>query len=212
MRTSWIDVEDWIAALAARDKSTCTHGARVGQLASLLAERAGLAPATCLQIESAGALHDLGKMAIPDAILNKPGTLTSDEMSIMATHSELGSSLLRRIPQLEPIAVMIHWHHERFDGGGYPDGIAGHQIPFEVRIITVCDAWDAMTHDRPYRSALSPVVARAVLAAGAGTQWCPHSVELLLSELGIDASDAAINEDLVHHNLPDLQTTLTGTS
>jgi HD-GYP domain-containing protein (c-di-GMP phosphodiesterase class II) len=128
-------------------------------------------------------LHDIGKIAVPDTILGKPGSLTEEEWQVMRSHSESGEELIRNTPGLEHLAPAIRAEHERWDGGGYPDGLAGEGIPLVSRITFVCDAYHAMTSDRPYRSALPEDEARAELEAGAGTQFCPRCATALLDIL-----------------------------
>jgi diguanylate cyclase len=153
-------------------------------------ERFGLSPAALAEIELAALLHDIGKVRVPDSILNKPGALTEDERAVMNRHPVWGAELLARVPGLEPVATIVRFHHERWNGGGYPAGLAGTRIPLTSRIIAVCDAHHAMTSDRPYRAALSQAHALAELRAGAGTQFDPVVVadlEAVLSQPALSA-------------------------
>jgi HD-GYP domain-containing protein (c-di-GMP phosphodiesterase class II) len=127
------------------------------------------------QLEYAFLLHDLGKIGIPDAILLKPGPLTSAELEHMRLHPLLGARLLEKIPHLgDVVRGVVLFHHERWDGEGYPHGLAGGKIPLAARIFAVADAWDAMTNDRPYRKRLTPDVALAEIEQGAGAQFDPE--------------------------------------
>ena len=132
----------------------------------------------------AAVLHDIGKIHIPSSILCKPGKLNKHEWEIMRRHPEIGAEMLSGIPGLERVRAAVLAHHERFDGRGYPAGLAGDEIPAEARLISVVDAYDAMTNDRPYRKALSHEEAIAELEAGAGSQFDPFVVEAVKAVLG----------------------------
>jgi two-component system, cell cycle response regulator len=134
-------------------------------------------------LRSAGALHDIGKLAIPEAILSKPGPLTEDEWAFVRRHTVIGERILRSAPALAGVAPIVRAAHEHFGGGGYPDGIAGEQIPLASRIVAVCDAYQAMVSPRPYRSAMSSEGALAELHACAGTQFDPMVVAAFAAAL-----------------------------
>jgi HD-GYP domain-containing protein (c-di-GMP phosphodiesterase class II) len=125
-------------------------------------------------------LHDIGKVRVPESILHKPGPLTDEEWEVMKTHPEVGEHILRPIQSLNAILPIVRHHHERWDGGGYPDKLAGRAIPLGARIVSVCDAYRAMTEDRPYRKALTTAEARKELHEGAGTQFDPECVDAML--------------------------------
>ena len=129
------------------------------------------------QIRLAAELHDVGKMAIPDAILNKPGTLDAAEWAFMRRHTLIGERILASAPALGGVAGLVRSSHERWDGNGYPDRLAGADIPLGSRVVAVCDAFDAMTSDRPYRAGMPMSEALAELSAGAGTQFDPSVVD-----------------------------------
>jgi putative nucleotidyltransferase with HDIG domain len=140
-------------------------------------------------VELGAVLHDIGKVRVPEAILNKPGPLTDEEWEVMRTHPEVGEQILRPIQSLQAILPIVRHHHERWDGAGYPDRLAGDAIPLGARIVSVCDAYRAMTEDRPYRAALVETEARAELEQGAGAQFDADCVHALLRAL--DRRDAA---------------------
>jgi response regulator RpfG family c-di-GMP phosphodiesterase len=174
------------AAVQARDAYTADHSVGVVAYAGAVARRLGLGDEASLEVEQVALLHDIGKIAIPDAILRKPGPLNDDEWELMQTHSAEGEKLVRRAPGLEHMAPAIRAEHERWDGTGYPDGLRGDRIPIASRITFVCDAYEAMTTDRPYRKALSREQARAEIEAGSGTQFWPLGVEAFLAVLDED--------------------------
>jgi HD-GYP domain-containing protein (c-di-GMP phosphodiesterase class II) len=127
----------------------------------------------------AGLLHDIGKIGIPDNVLNKPGQLTGEEWSLVRAHPALGASILAKAPMLSDIIPIVAAHHERFDGRGYPGNAAGENIPLAARILAVADAYDAMTSNRPYRHAMSRQAALDELRSNAGTQFDPNIVEVV---------------------------------
>ena len=169
-------VEALSALVAARDQYTGEHVNGVALLTTQIALSMGLSPSEARMIGLVGKLHDIGKVAIPDAILLKPAALTDSEWILMRTHSAIGEDVIRRVPSLRGIAPSIRSHHERWDGSGYPDGLAGVAIPLGSRIVAVADAYGAMTTDRPYRKACLPEQALEELRRGAGTQFDPHVV------------------------------------
>jgi putative two-component system response regulator len=167
-------------AVEARDRYTIHHAERVGQFAREIGSVLGLSDADRTILYQGGVLHDLGKIAVPDAILLKPGPLNDAERGRMQQHSIEGERIclsLRSVAQYLPI---IRHHHERVDGTGYPDRLRGSAVPHGARIVAVADAWDAMTSDRPYRAGLSQDEARSRLGAGSGTQWDAAVVGALL--------------------------------
>ncbi len=125
-------------------------------------------------------LHDIGKIHVPDAVLRKPGALTAEEFDWMKKHPVIGETICRPLVFARPFLDIIRHHHERWDGRGYPDGLSGEEISLHARITAIADAWDAMTSDRPYRSALPFSVAFSRIEEGAGTQWDPGLVEQFL--------------------------------
>jgi HD-GYP domain-containing protein (c-di-GMP phosphodiesterase class II) len=169
----------------ADDAYTGEHTRDVVALSVAVAERLGLDEHRRRNVEFGALLHDVGKVAIPNAIINKPGPLDDDEWEIMRTHTIAGQRMLDRVGGfMREVGLIVRGSHERWDGGGYPDGLAADQIPFEARIIAACDAYNAMTTTRPYREALDPATAAAELVRCAGTQFDPKVVEALLAEVG----------------------------
>jgi HD-GYP domain-containing protein (c-di-GMP phosphodiesterase class II) len=142
-------------------------------LADEVARHLDLAPHVVEQVRQAAQLHDIGKMAIPTSILNKTGQLNDEEWKFVRRHTIVGERILNAAPALADVALLVRASHERHDGAGYPDALTGEQIPIGSRIIAVCDAFDAMTSDRPYRLAMSPHDALAELQRCSGTQFDP---------------------------------------
>jgi diguanylate cyclase (GGDEF)-like protein/putative nucleotidyltransferase with HDIG domain len=174
-------------AVDARDTYTGSHSERVSELAAKVAKRLGLDAEQVELTRLAGSLHDLGKLAIPEEILRKPGTLTDSERLVLERHPQIGFRMLDSLG-VDPVADLVLHHHERWDGTGYPDGLRGEQIPLGARIIFVTDAYDAMTSDRIYRPKLSSRAALAELERCAGTQFDPGIVAAFVEELGLSAS------------------------
>src|SRR5436190_248658 len=167
-------------AVAARDSETHCHTQRVTQLSLHLARALGLRGSALTGIEWGAALHDVGKIGIPDSILLKPSSLTDEEWEMMKRHCEIGHRMLRGFEFLrDALAVVLH-HHEHFDGSGYPFGLQGNTIPFSARIFAVVDAYDAMTSERPYRPPLDADEAKQELARCAASQFDPHVVDTFL--------------------------------
>jgi HD-GYP domain-containing protein (c-di-GMP phosphodiesterase class II) len=150
----------------------------VSELCALIGQALGMSRDRIAQLRLAGLLHDVGKIGIIDSILQKPGPLTDDEYQVMKTHTRLGHAIVSAAERPDEADWILH-HHERIDGGGYPDGLKGDQIPLESRIILVADAYEAITADRPYRAHRSPEVALAELERCAGTQFDAGCVEAL---------------------------------
>jgi HD-GYP domain-containing protein (c-di-GMP phosphodiesterase class II) len=165
-----------VGAVDLRDRYTGRHSEAVGELVRKVAQRLGARGEELRRVELAARLHDLGKLCVPDTILNKPGPLDEEEWAVMRRHPELGARMIEKVAGLEPVAPFVRSHHERWDGRGYPDGLEESDIPFGGRVIAACDAFEAMTSERPYRDALSVDEALGELAAGAGTQFDPEVV------------------------------------
>jgi diguanylate cyclase (GGDEF)-like protein len=184
-------VEALAAAIEARDRYTQGHSEQVVELAMRVAMLLGLTADAVERVGHGALLHDVGKLAIPHEILHKHGALDDAEWSVMAEHPVIGEGILRRLPQLAPLAPIVRHEHEHWDGSGYPDGLSGAQIPIGSRIVLACDAYAAMTTARPYRRALSREDAMAELRARAGTQFDPQIVDALLDLLGAESRRAA---------------------
>jgi HD-GYP domain-containing protein (c-di-GMP phosphodiesterase class II) len=166
-----------------RDPYTGGHSRRVATLCASILGELNLRGLEADLIIAAARVHDIGKIAIPDQILNKPGRLTSDELAIMRSHSERGAALLLRYPDFARGAAIVRHHHESWDGTGYPSGLKGQNIPYGARVIAVADSFDAMTSDRPYRPGMSIHQAVHILQTGRGQQWDPEIVDAFLRYL-----------------------------
>jgi HD-GYP domain-containing protein (c-di-GMP phosphodiesterase class II) len=171
-------VEALANALEANDEYTSSHARWITDLSLKVGQGLGLDGRALKRLELGALFHDIGKIGIPEAILSKPGPLTEDERKVVETHPELGERIIAPIDRLEQVRPIVRHCHERFDGTGYPDRRAGEDIPIESRIILVCDAYHAMTTDRPYRKRLPKEEAVRRLDEGAGTQFDPEVVEV----------------------------------
>ena len=168
-----------LVALDARDGYSGDHTRGVVELAVGTAEELGLAGEEVAAVEQCALLHDVGKLAVPDSILKKPGPLDASEREAMRRHAEVGASMVGSLEGLAHLDPLVRAVHERWDGGGYPDGLEGEQIPLPSRIVHVCDAWHAMASDRPYREALSTDEATEELGRNVGGQFDPRVVPAL---------------------------------
>jgi diguanylate cyclase (GGDEF)-like protein len=172
-----------LQALVERHPSLGTHSHGVADLAAAVATELGLEERECARVRLAAELHDIGKVAIPDAILDKPGRLDAEEMAFIRRHTVIGERILSSAPSLATAAELVRSSHERYDGGGYPDGIAGEEIPLGARIVAVCDAFDAMIAERPYSPAKTVDAAVAELERCAGAQFDRRVVEAFAAVL-----------------------------
>lgn len=173
-------------AVDAKDEYTNGHAMRVARYSKEIALRYGYDEESAQNIYLIGLLHDIGKIGIPDSIINKPTRLSDEEYEITKRHPEMGWHILQNIPEFPELAIGAHWHHERFDGKGYPDGISGTDIPEEARIIAVADTYDAMTSRRSYRDVLPQAVAREEIEKGMGTQFDPTFARIMLDMIDED--------------------------
>jgi len=164
-----------------RDSGTGGHSLRVLRYAEAIAEELGIQGTELEALRFGALLHDIGKIAIPDSILLKPGSLNRDEWVIMKTHPRLGADLISVVKSLQPAIPIVLHHHEWYNGSGYPDGLMGEEIPLGARIFAVADAFDAMTSVRPYRSAMDVERAIRELKAWSGTQFCPVCLQAFLN-------------------------------
>jgi len=185
-QTYWDIVETLIEVIEARDNFTGGHSVKVCEYSVKLAKRIGLGEDQISRIMKASILHDIGKMGIPESILLKQDILTSDEYNTIMSHPEIGCKLLSSIKGMGDVIPMILYHHERVDGKGYPYGIDGERIPIGAKIISIADAYDAMTSNRPYRKALLKKEARKRLIDGSGTQFDSHLVQVFLEIIDED--------------------------
>ncbi len=176
-------VQTLTKALEARDHITEGHADRLGNLMAMLGHCLKLDKQSVADLQLFAKFHDIGKVGIPDSILNKPGRLTPDEMSIMRQHSEIGFRIAKSSPDLEPVADWILKHHEFWNGEGYPLGLGGEEIPLEARMLSIVDTYDAMTSDRPYRKAVGSAAALAEIRRCAGTQFDPELAKIFVSLL-----------------------------
>jgi len=167
-------------AIEARDPYTRGHSDRVTEIAEAIARRLGWDEERLELLQLGGPLHDVGKLGVSEEVLAKPGRLDEEELAQIREHPKLGARILLRIAALRGALPYVLYHHERWDGAGYPTGRAGEQIPLEARVLAVADAFDAMTSDRPYRPALDREDALAEVARCAGTQFDPEIVRIFL--------------------------------
>lgn len=173
-------IEGWVIALDLRDKETEGHTKRVTELAVRLARELNCTEEEIAHIRRGALLHDMGKIGIPDEILQKPGALTADEWEVMRRHPQYAQQMLSRIGYLSDALIIPYYHHERWDGSGYPQGLKGTEIPLFARLFSVVDVWDALSSDRPYRKRLSPAEVGKYLRNEAGRLFDPHIVEVFL--------------------------------
>jgi len=184
-RTFTTTLRALMSTIEAKDDYTASHEEDVASLSECVALRMGVSGPDARDVRYAALLHDLGKVAVPSEILLKPGPLTDDEWIVMRGHAAAGGDLVARIDAFAHLAEAVRASHERWDGAGYPDGLAGEQIPLAARIIAACDTYDAIVTDRPYRPARAPLEAAAELRRVAGTQLDVRVVDALLAELAL---------------------------
>lgn len=173
-------------AIEAKDKYTHGHSSRVAQYSIMIAKAVGKSEEECQNIYLAGMLHDVGKIGVPENIINKDGKLTDEEFSVIKTHPVIGNQILQKISKNPSLSIGAHYHHERYDGKGYPDGLKGEEIPEIARIIAVADAYDAMTSKRSYRDSLPQDVVREQIVNGIGTQFDPEFARIMLDLIDRD--------------------------
>jgi HD-GYP domain-containing protein (c-di-GMP phosphodiesterase class II) len=188
-------IETLAVALEAKDHYTRGHSNMVTAYAVAITRKMGLEPKLMQAIEVGSMMHDIGKIGVPDRILNKPSKLTKEEFAIIMRHPVIGEEILKpmRHPLFDIPKQIVRWHHERLDGKGYPDGLVGDEIPLPAKITFVADAYDAMTGDRPYRGGMSTEAALAELRRNAGTQFEPEIVEILCGLLAPMAGGGSID-------------------
>ena len=172
-----------VRSIDSHDGYTAGHSAHVVEWSCTLGERLRLSLPDLFELELGALLHDLGKVRVPEEVLRKPAALDHGERVLVRRHPVWGAELLEAVPGLEPVATIVRFHHERWDGTGYPDGLARDRIPVASRIIAVCDAYHAMTSERPYRMALPPAAAASELCRAAGAQFDPAIVKCFVEVL-----------------------------
>ena len=187
LKTLSVEVMEALAhTIDAKDKYTNGHSMRVAIYARMIAEKMGLTEEECDNIYYMGLLHDIGKIGVPNEIINKPSGLTDEEYDVIKTHPGIGFEILSEMKSHPMLAKGAHWHHERYDGKGYPDHLEGENIPIESRIIAVADSYDAMTSNRSYRKYLSQDVVRSEIEKNSGTQFDPEIVKCMLEIIDED--------------------------
>ena len=179
-------VSSLASAIDAKDTYTNGHSDRVARYSREIARRAGYEGNRLEDIYMMGLLHDVGKIGIPDAVINKPARLTDEEYDVIKTHPIMGARILGNIKEMPRLANGARWHHERFDGRGYPDKLSGENIPEEARIIAVADAYDAMTSHRSYREPLPQGIVRAEIEKGRGSQFDSRFASIMLEMIDED--------------------------
>ena len=179
-------VETMAEAVDAKDTYTHGHSRRVAEYSKEIARRYGYTEKRCNDIYMMALLHDVGKIGVPDAVINKPGRLTEDEFALINEHPAKGARILKNIKEMPELVIGVRWHHERYDGNGYPDGLSGKDIPEEARIIAVADAYDAMSSYRSYRNVLPQEKVRGEIHGGRGKQFDPTFADIMLAMMDED--------------------------
>ncbi|MBO4866329.1 MAG: response regulator [Ruminococcus sp.] len=193
-RLSMQVVQTLAGAVDAKDKYTNGHSTRVAEYSREIARSAGLSEKEQEKIYMMGLLHDIGKIGVPDYVINKPTKLTPEEFDMIKTHPGVGYDILKNISEMPQLAVAARWHHERYDGTGYPDGLKGEDIPMEVRIITVADAYDAMSSRRSYHDVYAQEYIRSEFRNNMGTQFDPKFAQIMLDMIDED-TEYSMRED-----------------
>lgn len=176
-------VDALAAALDAKSSYTCGHSERVADLALLIAQNLGLTDEKKQLIHIGAHLHDIGKIGIPDEVLNKPGRLTDEQFAIIKQHPVIGFNIVNKVKTFEVISDIVRYHHERYDGKGYPDGLKGFDIPFGARIVAVADSFDAMTAPRIYRPCFTQEEALDEIKRCRGSQFDPEVVDCFIEAM-----------------------------
>ena len=181
-------------AIDAKDTYTNGHSGRVAKYSKEIARRYGYSEKAQGDIYMMGLLHDVGKIGVPDAVINKPAKLTDEEFALIKNHPVMGARILKNIREMPALAIGARWHHERFSGGGYPNGLSRNNIPDKARSIAVADAYDAMSRRRSYRDVLPQEVVRGEIEKGKGTQFDPKFADIMLSMIDED-TEYTLKED-----------------
>ena len=189
IKTLSVEVMEALAhTIDAKDEYTKGHSVRVAKYSRMLAEKLGLSDEDCESVYYMALLHDIGKIGVPNEIINGKSQMTDEEYAVMKTHPVVGSNILSEIQSRPDLMIGARWHHERYDGKGYPDGKAGEDIPFFARIISVADSYDAMTSNRSYRKFLPQDVVRSEIEKNCGTQFDPNVAKCMLSIIDEDVN------------------------
>lgn len=191
-------VQAMTAAIDAKDSYTCGHSERVALLSAMIAQAAGLSPDECNDARIGGLVHDVGKIGVPEAVLCKPGKLTDEEFDHIKKHPEIGHRILRGVKLLTRVLPGVLYHHERWDGRGYPHRLVAEQIPMLARVIAVADTFDAMSSDRSYRKKLDRSKALEEIARSGGSQLDPVLAPLIL-KIDLSAYDAMAQQHAKNH-------------
>ncbi len=190
-------IRAFVHAIDAKSPYTARHSERVAAFAGHLGREIGLSDDEVNRLHWAGLLHDIGKIAIPDGVLSKPGRLTAEEWELIRRHPLESVRIVQGVKRFRPLLPAIRHHHERIDGRGYPDGVSGDRVSRDARILAIADAFEAMTSDRPYRPSMSEAAALEELRAGAGTQFDPDLVDAFIS-----SRDAVPHGGMLRQHLP----------
>ncbi|MFV9566971.1 HD-GYP domain-containing protein [Thermoanaerobacter mathranii] len=166
-----------VKALDAKDKYTAGHSKNVEKIAALLCREFGFSESHTEMVKIAALLHDIGKIGVKEEVLNKPGKLSDEELSIIREHPQKGYEILKEVPALKEVSLWVKYHHEWYNGNGYPDGIKGEEIPLEAQILSLADVFDALVSDRPYRKAFSQEGAYEIIVGNEGTQFSPKIIK-----------------------------------
>jgi putative two-component system response regulator len=185
-------------AVATTHPATGSHSQRVARLAANLAAAVGMSPEELEAVVTGALLHDVGKLGVPEAVLEKQGPLSVDEWTLLRRHAEAGEAICRPLAMASRLGPIIRHHHERWDGSGYPDGLAGEAIPVGARVVAGVDALDAIVHDRPYRPARSPREAVAEILSGSGSQFDPSIANRFIVEFALDEIASATIDGLIN--------------
>ncbi len=195
-------VQTLAGAIDAKDSYTNGHSRRVAEYSKEIARRYGYTEEEQSDIYMIGLLHDVGKIGVPDEVINKPSKLTDEEFALIKTHPVLGAQILSNIKKMPKLSSGARWHHERYGGGGYPDGLVGEDIPEEARIIAVADAYDAMTSNRSYRKVLDQSIVRGEIEKGKGIQFDPLFADIMLGMIDEDTEYNMREHKDIHNEKP----------
>ena len=183
---SWSLLFSLAKAVEAKDKYTENHTYRVGEISKKFGMMLGLAPDMCDLLYKAGVLHDIGKIGIPDSILNKPGHLTEEERERIKEHTSIGHEICKPLKSMQDVIEVVYCHHEKWDGSGYPNQLKGNDIPLMAQIVSIVDVYDAITNSRPYRDAYSKPEVEEILISESGKSFNPDLIQFFISKVMVD--------------------------